>query len=317
MEIVSEKNLALLNDLIDFDIPNAELSLWIYRKPYSPANTAPKFKGRWVETTVELDQALKNTVIANRETISELIEFGLLAQNNEASALTISSDETHAHLMLDEQAGEEDDKRARRVEDIQNTIFYVIKMVSNDKVLYAARKADASWKTKKASFTIQAFFSSDEELDLSNNRGFEIHKTVDFFIFEETVFVKHKGNFESILNYKEAHKNDYNELAAEPEFIEVFDDLSIMTQFVGENKIHLRRLSAIRQKGHYKDGNFMERLKARYAEYGLNIEFDDNGKITPTPETCRDIIAALLDHRLVSGFSENIYDVPDATVVNV
>ena len=317
METVSERNLALLNDLMDFDVPNAELSLWIFRKPYSPADAAPKFKGRWVETTDELDQALKDTVVANRETITELIEFGLLAQNNEASALTISYDETHAHLMLAEQAGEEDDRRARQIEDIQNTVFYAIKMVSNDKILYAVRKADSSWKTKKSAFTIQAFFSPDEELDLSNNRGFDIHKSVDFFIFEETIFVKHKANFESILNYKEAHKNDYNELAAEPEFVDVFDDLNVMTQFVGENKIHLRRLSAIRQKGHYKDNGFMERLKSKYAEYGLNILFDDNGKITPTPETCRDIIAALLDHRLASGFSENIYDVPDATVVRV
>ena len=59
----------------------------------------------------------------------------------------------------------------------------------------------------------------------------------------------------------------------------------------------------------------MRNLRQRYAEYRLNIIFDEYGKIVPTPETCRDIMTALLDHRLGSGFSGYIYDVPDAVPV--
>jgi hypothetical protein len=59
----------------------------------------------------------------------------------------------------------------------------------------------------------------------------------------------------------------------------------------------------------------MLRLRQRFLQLRLNIIFDANGKIVPTPETCADIMTALLDHRLSSAFSEAIYDVPDAVAV--
>lgn len=42
----------------------------------------------------------------------------------------------------------------------------------------------------------------------------------------------------------------------------------------------------------------MARLRERHAEFGLQIQFDEEGRIDVTPETCVDIITALLDHRL-------------------
>jgi hypothetical protein len=51
--------------------------------------------------------------------------------------------------------------------------------------------------------------------------------------------------------------------------------------------------------------------------YGLTLVFDAAGCIVPTSETCRDVFIALLDHRLQSPFSSNIYDVPDTTPVTV
>src|SRR5690606_16939635 len=98
-------------------------------------------------------------------------------------------------------------------------------------------------------------------------------------------------------------------------FFSLFSTLDPLVVFVGTNKLHLRRACAIRQKGHYRDADFMARLRKRHAECGLNLIFDDQGRIVPTPETCADIIRALLDHRLSSLFSQNNYDVPDATVV--
>ena len=96
-----------------------------------------------------------------------------------------------------------------------------------------------------------------------------------------------------------------------------FSDLQVLRDFVGENKMQLRRASAIRQKGHYKDQNFMQNLRDRHAQFGLALNFDGNGRIVPSAETCRDIFQALLDHRLRSGFSQNVYDVPDAQTVAV
>ena len=77
----------------------------------------------------------------------------------------------------------------------------------------------------------------------------------------------------------------------------------------------MRRMSAVRQKKHYRDTEFMSRLQQHQAEFGLEIQFDGDGKIVATLETSSQIITALLDHRLVSGFSQKIYDVQDAKPV--
>jgi hypothetical protein len=66
---------------------------------------------------------------------------------------------------------------------------------------------------------------------------------------------------------------------------------------------------------YYKNELFMTNLRANHAVYGLTLAFDTAGRIVPTPETCRDVFVALLDHRLQSPFSSNIYDVPDTTPV--
>nr|WP_255414548.1 Kiwa anti-phage protein KwaB-like domain-containing protein [Salinisphaera sp. LB1] len=180
--------------------------------------------------------------------------------------------------------------------------------------MLSGRKVDNSWSAKKMIGGINTFFV-DEELTLNEQPAFNISKYVDFFILDETIFVRSKGSFETVASYKNAHKQDFVDLIEENEFNEVFSDLTHIREYVGNNKMQLRRASAIRQKGHYKNAQFMENLRLNAQQYGLDIEFDEFNQIIPTAENCRDIFQALLDHRLASGFSHNIYDVPDASTV--
>jgi hypothetical protein len=307
--------LAALEDLKAFDVAGATLSLWVFRKS-TAAGQAPTYKGLWVETADDLEVALEGTVATERDRIEEVLDYSLLAQNNESSALSITTLETHAGLIVQEAAAEIIAKKVTRVKDIQSATFYVIKLVSGDTVIHAVRRADTSWRTKKKLDRITAFFR-DEQLGLDDKTGFDISRLIDFFIVGDDILISNKGNFESLLNYKQAHKEDFETLQAEPQFAAIFTDLGPLRGHVGDNKIQLRRVVAIREKGHYNSAQFMQNLRARHAEFGLHIEFDATGRIAPTPETCRDIIIALLDHRLASAFSTTIYDVPDATPVNV
>lgn len=304
-----------LDTLRKFKIEDAELSLWVFKKQ-SPKNMPPKFNGRWIETSDPLEIELKALVANQRNQINEMKNYGLLAQNNEASALTIPMDETHAGLLTNEVAAELPQKKVSKIKELINTQFYVIKLVCDDNSLYAVKKTDASWKTKKFSGWTQVIFE-DDRLDLAPNPDFDLHKSIDFFIIGTGMLITDKGNFESVLNYKAAHLADYAAMQVEGEFIATFSELAVLTNFVGNNKIQLRRMSVVRQKAHYKDINFMTRLRDKAAEFGLDIQFDEQGRIVPTAETCRDIICALLDHRLSSAFSENIYDVEDATAIAV
>lgn len=300
--------------IANFDVANATVSVWLFKRSGGSAGSPPVYTGKWIATDDALDSALKEAVIAERARPTEVIEYGLLAQNNEGSVLRIDKLETHADLIIDATANEIPARKVRNLKHVQNTKFYVIKLVTGDEAIYAVRQTDSSWQSKKARNAISVYFA-DEQLGLDNDPSFTLSKYVDFFIAGSDVIISHKGHFESVLSYRAAHANDFVELQAEQAFAALFTDIAPLVDYIGTNKIQLRRACAIRQKGHYLNADFMAKLREHHGRCGLVLQFNDAGLLDPTPETCADIIRALLDHRLLSVFSENVYDVPDATAV--
>lgn len=301
-------------DLQNFDIANSGVHVWLFKKSGGAGGTAPNYNGRWIATTDALDEALKVAISDQRDRIEEVMPYSLLAQNNEASALSIAALETHAPLILQKTETPVQAKAVRALRDIQNTAFYVVRLVADGIPLLAVRKTDTSWRTKKRRNMIDVVFDN-EGLSLDQKPAFSLSSYVDFFIFQGEIFVLEKSKFESVLHYRAAHEDDFVTLQAQPEFSGLFSDLGPIVAYVGTNKIQLRRASAIRQKAHFADAGFMQRLKDRYQNVGLNINFDEAGLIVPCADTCPDIFQALLDHRLTSSFSETNYDVQDATPI--
>ena len=306
----------ILQELKALNFGEAQVNLWTLKGPTGAAADDPRYSGHWVETTVEVSNALRETLTLDLGRIEEVLEYGLLAQNNEASALHILADETHASILLSVIGAEEQGKRASSVKHLMNSKFYVAKCIIGEQVVYAVKKTDAAWRTKKAKSIMNMFFV-DHVLSLDERPHFELSRRFDFVICGADIIIFNKRAFESVLRHKEAQREDFAELQADAEFQAVFVDIAPLVAHVGDNKIQLRRACAIRSKGHYKDPKFMSRLRDNQAEYGLAIQFDGEGKIVPTPETCAQIMTALLDHRLKSGFSTLIYDVQDTTPITV
>lgn len=157
---------------------------------------------------------------------------------------------------------------------------------------------------------------SDHELDIDERPAFNIEPYFDFFVLDGTVFISNKGPFESVLAYRVGHIAAYADLTADPTFVALFSELGPINAYVGTNKIQLRRAIAIREKGHYNDPDFMANLRANAQAMNLNIQFDPAGRIIPTIASCRDIFQALLDHRLDSRLSQQLYDVQSTAPVN-
>lgn len=298
----------------EFDIQKSTIALWLF-KTTQQAGQPPTYVGRWIDTHDDLDSKLKEAVAAERQRIAEIRQYSLLAENNEASALAIDALLTNAGLVIQQASAEVPARRVKEMPQIQNARFYVIKLTKSGKTLYAVRKTEGSWQTKRMKDAIYAFFSNNR-LGLDDKPSFRISKDVDFFIVDNLVLIRHKGHFESILAYKQAHVEDFVALQKDQAFKSLFSTLDPLVAFVGTNKIHLRRACAIHDKAHYKDAGFMARLRADHIKYQLKLEFDAQGRIVPTDETCADIIRALLDHRLLSPFSEQVYDVQDAAPVS-
>lgn len=83
-----------------FDISRATPTIWVVKKSGGAKGAAPIFTARWVDTDKKLDEKLKEAAVAARNGIEEIRAYDLLAQNNEGSALTIGTDETHAGLVV-------------------------------------------------------------------------------------------------------------------------------------------------------------------------------------------------------------------------
>jgi len=305
--------MAILDELKSFNVADANVSLWVFKGPRGSVDTPPIYTGRWVEITESVANALKETVINERQRIEEVLEYDLPAQNNEASALSIQKDATHAGILTVAVAAETSPKRVSQQKQLLNSTFYVIKLVHKNSLMYAVRRITGAWKTKRA-FSL---FFSDERLDVDERPHFDLEKSIDFFILSDDLVILNKGHFESVLRFKEAHASDFLELQTDPEFANLFVDMAPLIEYVGVNKIHLRRVSALRQYGNYRNPEFMALFRQHSTEYGFTIPFDNDGKMVITPETGPQVLTALLDHRLRSAFSKRIYDVPSATPVAI
>ncbi|QKC97167.1 Kiwa anti-phage protein KwaB-like domain-containing protein [Mesorhizobium sp. NZP2298] len=298
--------------LANFNIADAAVSVWLFRK--SGLSDAPVFTGRWVPTDDALRGALRESINQARAEIQEAEPYGLLATIEDGQALTIGTDETHAGLIVDAAAAELPQKRAQSVGHMQNTDFYVIKLIHQNQVLHAVTKTNSSWKSRQTHNLLTVYFTGDQ-LGLETDPTFSLSRGVDFFIVGMDIVILDKSDFESILNYKQAHASEFADLQAEAAFAGLFVDLEPLVAFVGSNKLHLRRACAIRQKGYYLSQQFMQRLRQNHAQAGLNLTFDGNGRLIATEAQCPDIIRAFLDHRLLSVFSESYYDVQNATAI--
>lgn len=299
--------------LANFNIDESTVSVWLFKKSVAP-NGAPRFTGRRVDTDDALDAALKAALIQARDAVQEVAQYTLLAAAQDGIALRIDALETHADAITAQMAEPLAEKKVKSLKDVQNTKFYVVKLTHGDNAIYAVRSTDSSWQSKKVHGVISVIFK-DDQLGLNQEPAFSISRHVDFFIVGDDIVMMNKKSFEIVLSYKQAHAEDFDALQAEPAFAAIFSDIAPLVQFVGENRVHLRRACVIRQKAHYLDADFMKRLRKNFGKCGLNLVFSDDGKLIATAETCADIIRALLDHRLSSLFSQQNYDVPDATAV--
>ena len=160
--------------LQDFDITNATVAVWLFKKSYPVPGGVPRFKGRWIDTDQQLDAALKQALIAKRDSILEVEEYGLLAGIEVGQALRVDALETHAALITAEAAAETADRKATNLKEVRNTDFYVVKLVSGVQVIHAVHRTDASWGPKRVANHQCSL--QDDQLGLNTSPGFNISR---------------------------------------------------------------------------------------------------------------------------------------------
>ncbi len=294
-----------------FDFENSTAHLWIFKT----STTDIRYRAFYVQTDTSLTNQLKDVVVREIVRISEHSPYTCISQTNENSCLSIKQDDTAFSYLKTQVDKIENEHSVSGIKDLKNAKGYVVKFTKNNKTVYAVKRSTATWKTSYPKKFINMVFSNGELTAVEDN-SFSIEKTFDFYVYNGSIFVANKRGFESTMQHKTAYKKAFSDLQLNPSFCNLFSDLEPLKNYVGSNSIQLRRMSTIEEKGIYNLPNFIPNLKAVNSQRNWGINIDDNtNKIVPCENTVKIIMQVLLDHRLMSQITENVYDVPDAVQV--
>jgi hypothetical protein len=294
-----------------FDFTNATPHLWVFKD----SRSQEKFRTFYVQTETDLNQQFKTFVNTEIGRITEHSPYSYIAQTNENSCLTLDPSTTNfsnLKVLVDRL---ETEHRIDDSKDLKGANGYVVKYISNGVTVYAVKRSTTSWKTSYPRKYINMVFSNGE-LSGVEDSSFAIEKNFDFYVINDVAFIANKRGFESSMKYREAYSQAFTQLQENPSFSNLFSDLEPIVEYVGTNSMQLRRMGVVEEKEIYTSPNFITNLMAVNRTRGWGINFDaESGTIIPCAETTSIILQVLLDHRLMSEITENIYDVPDAVQV--
>jgi hypothetical protein len=294
-----------------FDVENATLSFWTFKKSSSQRG---RFKAFSVGATEELGGELKRIAAHWINRCTEAEDYNLLALVNESSCLHVEADETLFPQLQDAVDMPPEEQLIDSVKELEGSVGYIARLQSRDEVLYCVCRLTNDWKvTKRLSFV--NVILNGNQLDLAQNEAFTIAKRFDFFVLNSNILVTNKANFESVLEYKQTYAMSFTDLQQDAGFSAIFSDMTLLVEHVGTNTMHLRRMAVVKEREFYNSTDYMSRLRQVSQARQWNIDFDNDGKIVPTPESVRSIIQVLLNHRLHSELTDGDFDVASASPV--
>lgn len=294
-----------------FDFSNSTPHLWVFKD----SSSVSRFRTFYVQTGNELNNQLKGFVETEIERITEYAPYTYISQTNENSCLALDYNATDFAKLKTLVDRLEPEHRIEDSKDLKGAKGYVVKFISNGITVYAVKRSISTWKTSYPKKYINMVFLNGELSSVKDN-NFSIEKNFDFYVINNTAFIANKRGFESSMKYSEAYAHTFTQLQETPSFSNLFSDLSPIIEYVGTNSMQLRRMGVIAEKGIYNRPNFIPNLMRVNTSRSWGINFDtSNNTIIPCAETTRVILLVLLDHRLMSEITENIYDVPDATEI--
>jgi Domain of unknown function (DUF4868) len=294
-----------------FQFAQGNLHLWVFKRSKAPR----KFSAHFVPTDDVLNGLLREVVTTEMARITEFSLYSYLAETNENSCLAIADGENDFAKLREQVDRPEPECRARSIKDLVGADGYVVKFTRDARTVYAVKRSASTWKTTYPKKYINMIFHNGE-LSAAVDASFSIERTFDFYYLNGRTFIAGKRAFESVMAHRVAYTQAFADLQQDAIFSGLFTAIQPLVDYVGTNSIQLRRMAVVEQKALYAKPNFLTSLQAVSNARGWGLNFDPNSnRLIPCENTARTILQVLLDHRLLSEVTQNIYDVPDAVRV--
>lgn len=305
-------NRTKLNNLKELNFSRASTSLAIV-KEYK-VDRVSHYDIKYVPIQERLEKRLHQIVTGNIKRSNTVEDYTFDCPDPETDQVrSINYEETDFFRIFEQvtQLNPEEDIIKDIEELVKAKAYLIILRNLNGIQIVGFKTLPENWKMKYQKGLIPLLFSDNSFKDLEEDSVFSISSFIDFFYYNETIFILSKKEFEIGLNFREGMLNNANELYNEVIRLNIFKNLDILTTRVGNNQRYLRKIATIRNLGHFRNPIFMQRLEQLSLAKGWNINFE-NGQIVFTEETLDDILTLLQNKRLHSELTDQDFDVENA-----
>lgn len=206
------------------------------------------------------------------------------------------------------------------IEDIEELIkarAYLIVLRNTDGIQVVGFKTlPENWKMKRQKGLIPLLFKENRFEDLEDENVFSISGTVDTIYYDEVLFILSKRDFEAGLNFRDGMIAKAEELYQEVRLSNLFVNIEILTNKVGNNQRYLRKIATIKNLGYYQDAIYLSQLQAISQRRNWNIQFSE-GQIVITEENLDSVLTVLQNKRLHSELTDETFDVDSAKKLQI
>lgn len=269
---------------------------------------------KYVQINQNLEGRLKNIVKKKIESSNTVEEYSFDCSEPETDHVkSIAYEETDFYQIYENLTplNPEEDIVENEDELIKAKSYMII--IRDDESILAIgfRTLPENWKMKKAKGLIPLMYIDNRFEDLDSNPVFSIANSIDFIYYSEYLFVLSKKSFEVGLNFRKGMIEKSEEFYGEAEDIELFVNIDILKQKVGDNQRYLRKIATIKNLGYYKNQRFLNNFKTLSEAKNWGIGFE-NGHIVITEKKLDAILTVLQNKRLHSELTEEDFDVESA-----
>jgi hypothetical protein len=272
-------------------------------------NREAKYKILQVNIDENLRKKLRNVANTRVQISNQALEYDFNTSDLDNNVLGIATEETDLKELINSITDEETPEMANSYESLIGSWIYIARLEKDKKTLYSVRRVSEGWTTKKVSQLINMIFANNMLVDVEQKDIFRIDGKVDFFSFNDVIFIADKKNFETTLNFREGMEKNRDEIVEEFKETNLFVDADKISDLVGNNIKRLRKLSQVKKSGYYKEQNFLQSLKQVNEEESWGIQYSEDGKLTVTEENIETVLTVLNNSRLKSPINQESFDV--------
>jgi len=295
-----------LKQLRETNIKDWTTTLWLVKRKLTAGNAA--YSVMRVDTEKKLQTKLKKILsdrFQNKE--YQIEEYSFLNADQDNRLFTIEASETDFNLIQAEIKNGLANDKAKTYSDLLNSWAYVVEIKNKNSSVFGLRKINSMTQPKKVKAVSSFIFENQILKDLEEEQVFTIDTNIDFFVYDGTVFITNKREFESALNFRKGMEDNRDNVLDEFLSLGLFNNVEPIRKIVGSNLHYLRKISAVQKSAYYKDKTFLKNLIEVNIEAKWGLVIEDN-KLIVTEENVDLVLTLLNNSRLKSQINQEVFD---------